>query len=62
MFATLQRDSERLFDNILTLIYFMRGSVSYTEAVNMSYAERQLVFRFVEKRFEIEKKNPNPVY
>lgn len=62
MFATLQRESERLIDGITTLIYFMRGAVSYTEAMNMSYAERSIMERFLEKRFETEKKNPNPIY
>ena len=62
MFAALRRESERLIDSILTLIYFMRGSLSYSEAMNMSYAERELVGKFIEKRLEVEKKNPYPVY
>jgi len=62
MFAALRRESERLIDSILTLIYFMRGSLSYSEAMNMSYAERELVGKFIERRLEVEKKNPYPVY
>lgn len=62
MFAALRRESERLIDSILTLIYFMRGSISYSEAMNMSYAERELVGKFIEKRLEVERKNPYPVY
>jgi hypothetical protein len=62
MFASLQRESKRLLDSIITLIYFMRGALSYTEAMNMSQAERVIVSDFIEKRLEIEKKSPNPVY
>lgn len=62
MFAALQRDGERLVDSVLTLIYFMRGAVSYTEAMNMSYGERELAGKFIERRLEVEKKNPSPVY
>lgn len=62
MFATLQRDGERLIDSILTLIYFFRGAISYSEAMNMSYAEREIAAKFIEKRLESEKKNPHPVY
>ncbi len=62
MFATLQRESERLLDSVITMIYFMRGAVSYSEAMNMTYAERTLVSTFIERRFEAEKKNPHPVY
>ena len=62
MFATLQRESERLLDSIITMIYFMRGALTYTEAMNMSFAERTLFARFIERRLEIEKKSPHPVY
>lgn len=40
----------------------MRGAVSYTEAMNMSYAEREIIASFIEKRLEQEKKSPAPVY
>lgn len=62
MFATLQRESKRLIDSILTLIYFFRGAISYSEAMNMSFAERDLAGKFIERRLENEKKNPMPVY
>lgn len=62
MFATFQREGERLIESILTLIYFMRGAISYTEAMNMSLAERELAGKFIERRLEVEKKNPSPVY
>jgi hypothetical protein len=62
MFAGLQRESQRLLDSIITMIYFMRGAVSYTEAMNMSFAERAAISTFIENRLEAEKKNPNPVY
>lgn len=62
MFATLQRESERLIDSVVTLIYFMRGAVSYTEAMHMSFAERSIIESFIEKRLEAEKKSPHPIY
>ena len=62
MFSNLQRESRRLLDNIISLIYFMRGAVSYTEAMNMSYAERDVLNSFLERRFEAEKKSSFPVY
>ena len=62
MFAALQRDGERIIDSILTLIYFFRGAISYSEAMNMSFAEREIAAKFIEKRLATEKKNPYPVY
>ena len=62
MFARLQRESKQLIDSVVTLIYFMRGSLSYTEAMNMSQSERTIVSSFVEKRLDAEKNSPHPVY
>ena len=62
MFARLQRESKQLLDGVVTLIYFMRGAVSYTEAMNMSSSERVLISSFIENRLEGEKQSPNPVY
>lgn len=62
MFNSLQREGRALLDSIISLIYFMRGALSYTEAMNMSFAERQVVSEFIEKRLEQEKKSPSPVY
>jgi len=40
----------------------MRGYVSYTEIMNMSHAERQVMHDFIKDRFEQESKNPHPIY
>lgn len=40
----------------------MRGAITYTEAMHMTFAERQIVHDFLEKRLEVESKRPNPVY
>lgn len=40
----------------------MRGAISYTEMMNMTLAEKQVVADFIEKRLENEKKSPFPVY
>lgn len=44
------------------MVYFMRGALSYEEAMNMCAGERSIVMDFLKERFEQEKKNPNPVY
>ena len=59
MIGRLQSEAKQILDSVNQLIYFMRGSVTYTEAMNMSYAERTLVSTFIERRFEAEKKNPH---
>ncbi len=62
MFDSLQRESHQLLNSVIALIYFMRGAVSYSEAMNMSYTERQVIDDYLERRLDVEKKNPYPVY
>lgn len=59
---TMADEARGIIDRVVHMIYFMRGSVSYTEAMHMSWAERQLVEEFIEKRLETESKNPHPQY
>lgn len=62
MIARMQGDAQRLVDAIVELIYFMRGSVSYTEAWNMTYLERDRIQEFITKRIKEESKRQHPVY
>jgi len=62
LFKSLNNEVEAIMESVLSLIYFMRGAVSYTEMMNMSYAERQMISEFLDKRFKVESKNPHPVY
>ena len=62
MWSGLQKDVENLIDGIISLVYFMRGAISYEEMMRRSPGERDRISHFLDKRFETEKKNPNPVY
>lgn len=62
MFEQLRREARSLVRSVIELIYYMRGAISYTEMMEMSYAEREVVSEFLEQRMEVEKKNPHPVY
>lgn len=58
----LQKEAETIIQDVIALIYYMRGAVTYTEAMYMTYAERRIVDDFLKKRFEFESKRPNPIY
>jgi hypothetical protein len=62
MFSKLGRDAEGLTDGIISLVYYMRGAVGYEEMWRRTPFERERFSQFIDKRFEIEKKNPYPVY
>jgi len=40
----------------------MRGGAPYDKILWMTPGERERMASFIEKRLEVEKKNPNPVY
>ena len=48
--------------SVIQLVYFMRGSISYNEMMNMTFVEREMVGDFIKERLEQESKRSNPVY
>lgn len=62
MILGLQNDAKNLIDSIISLVYYMRGAVPYEEMLRRTPGERDRFNIFLEKRFEVEKNNPNPVY
>jgi hypothetical protein len=62
MFVQLQNDARRLVDAIISIVYYMRGAISYEEMMRRTPGERERFSSFLDKRFEQEKKNPHPVY
>lgn len=62
MIGMLQDDARALIDSIISLAYFMRGGITYSELMNMTSGVRDRVESFIKSRLEQEAKNPNPVY
>lgn len=62
MFNRMERECKNLIKSIIQLVYFMRGSVLYTEMMSMSPFERQLINDFISDRLEVEGKKMYPVY
>lgn len=63
MFQGLQREADAIMDNVISIIYFMRGSVSFENMMqSITPGIRQKMVDFLEKRFEAEKGKPNPIY
>jgi len=62
MIRSLQEEATNLIDGIISLVYYMRGSISYEEMLRRTPGERDRISAFLDKRFEIEKNNPHPVY
>lgn len=60
--ADLGQQIKYLIDEVIQLVYFMRGGISYDELMDKTYVERQRFANYIDKRLENESKNPNPVY
>ena len=62
MFNQFRNDVNTTIKSIIQLVYFMRGSVSYNDMMNMTHAERTLISDFINDRLESESKRMYPVY
>lgn len=62
MMARLQGEVRTTIKNIVQLVWFMRGAISYHEMLIMTHAEREIVKEWIEEHLETQKKSMNPVY
>jgi hypothetical protein len=60
--ARLQGEVRTTIKNIVQLVWFMRGAISYHEMLTMTHAEREIVKEWVEEHLDTQKKSMYPVY
>lgn len=58
----MNKERRRLLEDVIQLVYFMRGAIQYTNMLDMTYVERQAVGDFISKRLEEEAKKMYPTY
>jgi hypothetical protein len=59
---SLEKDSKALKREIMQLCWYMRGSVSYTEAMEMSPSERETIVKLIKDNLETAKKSGMPFF
>ena len=57
----LEKESKALKQEILKICWYMRGGITYTEAMHLSYEERKIVGDIVNDNFETTKKTGLPL-
>lgn len=62
MFASMANTRRATIEELIQLVYFMRGAIQYESMKDMTYVERQSVSEFIEKRLKDESKKMYPVY
>ena len=56
------KQARALKQEALKMCWFMRGGLSYAEAMNLSYEERQIVGDLVKENIEVAKKTGLPFF
>lgn len=54
---SLEKESKALKKEIMQLCWYMRGSISYTEAMELSPFEREIIVKLVKDNLETTKKS-----
>jgi uncharacterized membrane protein YbaN (DUF454 family) len=58
----LRSSADALVKEVISLVYFMRGSIQYDDMFMKTYYERKQIEEFLESRLEIESKKMFAVY
>jgi hypothetical protein len=58
----MDKDCTEIKKTALTLTWYMRGGVQYTDVLNMSYEERQQINKLIEDNLETTKKTQMPFF
>ena len=58
----MKKNAENIVDEVISLCYYMRGSVTYDEMMTRSIGERAKMSAFIKDRLESQKKSMYPVY
>jgi hypothetical protein len=58
----MDRESKAVRDDILTLCWFMRGSISYDDAMLLSNDDRAAIKKIIDKNLDTTKKSGLPFF
>jgi hypothetical protein len=58
----MDREAESIRDEALKMCWYMRGGITYNEAMNLSHQEREIIGRIVKENLETTKKSGLPFF
>jgi hypothetical protein len=58
----MEKECADIKKSALSLTWYMRGGVQYTDVLNMSYEERVMISKLVESNMETTKKTQLPFF
>lgn len=58
----MEQEAANIRSEILKLCWYMRGGLTYTEAMQLSFNEREIVGRIIKENLETTKKSGLPFF
>jgi hypothetical protein len=58
----MDQEAEGIRDEALKMCWYMRGGITYNEAMNLSHQEREIIGRIVKENLETTKKSGLPFF
>jgi hypothetical protein len=58
----MEKEVNALKSHALKLAWYMRGSIQYTDVLNLSTAEREAISKLIEENLETTKKSNLPFF
>lgn len=58
----MDQESKQIRDDALKMCWYMRGGLTYTEAMNLSSQERDIIARLIKENLETTKKSGLPFF
>ena len=62
LYDSYQRESKAIKEDLLRMCWYMRGGLTYDEAMALSYQERELVNKIVKSNIEVTQKSGLPFF
>ena len=53
---SMEREAQQIREEALKMCWYMRGGLTYTEAMNLSHGEREIIGKLVKENLETTKK------
>jgi len=57
MVKDYELESKAIKDELFRICWYMRGGVTYTESLMLSYEDREIIGKIIEKNLEITKES-----
>ena len=61
-FNQLERQSKALKEEIMRLCWYMRGGITYAEAMELGLQEREIISKIIKDNLETAKKSGMPFF